>query len=295
PGRGRGQGRRPGVLGPIPRAVRPSLCQAVAARSVVRCAHPARVPHPDPVEPAVRGGARFTGQRRRGVGWRDQSRGGRRRDPIPARAITDRARLGLTALLAVYGGFLILHPSHYGWLDSLDLAIHEFGHPVFGIFGEFIGLLGGTLMQLLMPPFFVAYFLRRGDPHAAMLSLWWVPQHLAHVSFVLGAFWYPPVLFARQGIQAQGYSPEKVQELKKKKGMTRAYAVSVLCYVVTAYVVALLAGYTNSTTLAQGLWLGFLFWLGFAATIGLAAHMFSEKPIAAWVIDAGYQLAYLVI
>src|SRR2546429_365467 len=58
---------------------------------------------------------------------------------------------------------------------------------------------------------------------------------------------------------------------------------------------ALLAGYTNSTTLAQGLWLGFLSWLGFAATIGLAANMFSEKPIAAWVIDAGYQFAYLLI
>src|SRR3989440_1426687 len=118
----------------------------------------------------------------------------------------------------------------------------------------------------------------------------------ALLTFVLGAFWYSPVLFARQWMQAQGYTPEKVVEMKKKKkGMTRAYVVSVLCYIVTAYVVALLAGYTSSTTLAQGLWLGFLSWLGFAATIGLAANMFSEKPIAAWVIDAGYQLAYLLI
>ena len=30
-----------------------------------------------------------------------------------------RACLALTALLAVYGGFLILRPGHYGWLDSL--------------------------------------------------------------------------------------------------------------------------------------------------------------------------------
>ena len=79
----------------------------------------------------------------------------------------------------------------------------------------------------------------------------------ALLTFVLGAFWYSPVLFARQWMQAQGYTQEKVEEMKKK-GMTRAYAVSVLCYIVTAYVVALLAGYTNSTTLAQGLWLGFL-------------------------------------
>src|SRR5438046_9904765 len=58
---------------------------------------------------------------------------------------------------------------------------------------------------------------------------------------------------------------------------------------------ALLASYTNSTTLAQGLCLGFLCWLGFAATVGLTANMFSEKPIAAWVLDAGYQLSYLVL
>src|SRR6266699_1681872 len=104
----------------------------------------------------------------------------------------------------------------------------------------------------------------------------------ALLTFVLGAFWYSPILFARQWMQAQGYTPEKIAEMKKR-GVTRAY------------VVALLASYTNSTTVVQGLWLGLLAWLGFAATIGLTANMFSEKPIAAWVIDAGYQLAYLLI
>src|SRR6266853_498592 len=80
----------------------------------------------------------------------------------------------------------------------------------------------------------------------------------AVLTFVLGAVWYSPVLFAKQWM-------------------------------------ALLASYTNSSTLAQGLWLGFLTWLGFAATVGLTANMFSEKPIAAWVLDAGYQLSYLVL
>ena len=116
----------------------------------------------------------------------------------------------------------------------------------------------------------------------------------ALLTFVLGAFWYSPVLFAKQWMAAQGYTPEQLNVMKHR-GATRAYVVSAGCYVVMAYVVALLASYTNSTTLAQGLWLGFLSWLGFAATIGLTGNMFSEKPIAAWVIDAGYQLAYLVI
>ena len=116
----------------------------------------------------------------------------------------------------------------------------------------------------------------------------------AVATFILGAVWYSPVLFARQWMQAHGYTPEKVEEMRQK-GMARAYAVSVLCYLAMAYVLALLASYTQATSLAHGLWLGFLAWLGFAAPLGLTAHMFSDKPIAVWVIDAGYQLAYLLL
>src|SRR2546422_5509273 len=32
----------------------------------------------------------------------------------------------------------------------------------------------------------------------------------ALLTFVLGAFWYSPILFARQWMQAQGYTPEKI-------------------------------------------------------------------------------------
>ncbi|MGH7548591.1 MAG: DUF1761 domain-containing protein [Gemmatimonadales bacterium] len=116
----------------------------------------------------------------------------------------------------------------------------------------------------------------------------------AVATFMLGAVWYSPVLFARQWMQAHGYTPEKIEEMKKK-GMARAYGVSVLCYLAMAYVLALLASYTQATSLAQGLWLGFLAWLGFAAPLGLTANMFSDKPIAVWVIDAGYQLAHLLL
>ena len=116
----------------------------------------------------------------------------------------------------------------------------------------------------------------------------------AVLTMVLGAVWYSPVLFAKQWMAAQGYTPEALEQMKRK-GMIRGYAVSFLCYLVMAYVVALFASYMQATSFAQGLWLGFLVWLGFAATIGLTGNIFSQKPIAAWVIDAGYQLAYLLI
>jgi hypothetical protein len=77
---------------------------------------------------------------------------------------------------------LLLHPERYGFLDSLDLAIHETGHLVFGPFGELIGYLGGTLMQLIVPAVFVWYFLRRGDRHAATVALWWLAQNCWNIS-----------------------------------------------------------------------------------------------------------------
>jgi hypothetical protein len=91
-------------------------------------------------------------------------------------------RLAITIVLALYGIRCLTHPERGGLLDNVDLAIHETGHLVFGPFGEVIGFLGGTLLQLIAPVAFVVYFARRGDRHAATVPLWWVAQNLWNVS-----------------------------------------------------------------------------------------------------------------
>src|SRR5256884_8224851 len=108
----------------------------------------------------------------------------------------------------------------------------------------------------------------------------------AVATFVLGAVWYSPVLFAKQWMQAHGYTPEQLEAMKRR-GVARAYAVSALCYLVMAYALALLASYTQATSFVQGLWLGFLLWLGFAAASGLTAHMVSGHPAPGWGVDPG--------
>jgi hypothetical protein len=80
----------------------------------------------------------------------------------------------LTAYLRAPGTFLLL--------DHVDLAIHEAGHVVFSPFGEFVGVAGGTLLQLLLPAAFVAYFFRTGQVYAAFITLFWVAQSLHNVS-----------------------------------------------------------------------------------------------------------------
>jgi len=115
----------------------------------------------------------------------------------------------------------------------------------------------------------------------------------AVATFALGAAWYSPALFGKVWMQVHGYTPEKMAVMQKSA--VKAYGVSFVCYLVMAFVLAHFVDYTGTAGVAQGLWLGFLAWLGFAATIGLTANMFSEQPLAAYLLDAGYQLAYLLI
>lgn len=114
----------------------------------------------------------------------------------------------------------------------------------------------------------------------------------AVVAFLIGGLWYSPLLFAKQWIAAHGFGPEEVERMRK--GAPRAYGISFLCFLVMAHVLGFLVHLTGASNWMYGLHLGFLCWLGFAFTIGLTANVYSNKKIAVFVIDAGYQLVYLM-
>lgn len=98
------------------------------------------------------------------------------------RNIDRRWRAVLTLVLAVYGYRCLQSPGDYRWIDSLDLAIHETGHLVFGFGGETLMLLGGTLLQLIVPAAFVVALWRAGDRHGASVPLWWMGQNCWNIS-----------------------------------------------------------------------------------------------------------------
>lgn len=93
-----------------------------------------------------------------------------------------RWRLALTLLLAGYGWQLARTPGQFRWLDSLDLAIHEVGHLVFAFGGQVLTILGGTLLQLLIPAAFIVALRRQGDPHGATVPLWWLGQNCLNIA-----------------------------------------------------------------------------------------------------------------
>lgn len=114
----------------------------------------------------------------------------------------------------------------------------------------------------------------------------------ATVIFVIGAIWYS-VLFGKTWMNAHGYTPEQIEGMRS--GMARAYIVSFLCYIVLAAVMSLLITLLGLDSAVGGAKLGVICWLGFVATIGCTAYLYSNKNIMTWIIDAAYQLVFMVV
>ena len=115
----------------------------------------------------------------------------------------------------------------------------------------------------------------------------------AIVAFALGALWYSNAMFGRQWMAAHGHTPEKLAAMQSSMGKT--YAFSFVTYLITAMVIALLIGLTGGASLVGGVVIAVLAWLGCGFPIGLNANLFSGKPASAFMIDAGYQLIYMII
>lgn len=65
------------------------------------------------------------------------------------------------------------------------LIFHEAGHVLFMPFGEFLMVLGGSLFQLMVPAFFVAYFARRRDAFAACFAALYLAASFAGVAIYI--------------------------------------------------------------------------------------------------------------
>jgi hypothetical protein len=84
-------------------------------------------------------------------------------------------------LATLYFLWCVYDPFTWRLLDGVDFLIHEAGHPIFHIFGEFIGVAGGSLMQVLIPLVFFIYFVYHKHYYSASFVLFWVGQSLLNV------------------------------------------------------------------------------------------------------------------
>ena len=98
------------------------------------------------------------------------------------------ARLALLVAFAVWGAVLIAQDYRDGemmntFLHRPLLVFHEAGHVIFGLFGEWVSVAGGTLGQLLMPLVLAgALLVTNRDPFGASLGLWFFGVSLLDVA-----------------------------------------------------------------------------------------------------------------
>lgn len=95
-------------------------------------------------------------------------------------------RIVALLLFALYFISCVVHPNAWHFIDNVDLIIHEAGHFIFVFFGEFISILGGSLLQVLIPIVFAAYFFIYREFFSASLLLFWVGYNFVNVSIYAG-------------------------------------------------------------------------------------------------------------
>ena len=85
-------------------------------------------------------------------------------------------------VIFIWGWRFILMDMHSNEIGSsfmhlIDLVFHEAGHVLFMPFGRFMMILGGSLLQLLVPLSVAAVFLvKNRDPFGASIGVWWLGQ-----------------------------------------------------------------------------------------------------------------------
>ncbi len=68
-------------------------------------------------------------------------------------------------------------------LSRVNLVFHEAGHIIFQVLGRFMGTLGGSLLQVLVPLICLVTFLTRHlNPFGASVTLWWAGQSLVDLA-----------------------------------------------------------------------------------------------------------------
>jgi len=76
-------------------------------------------------------------------------------------------------------------PTYGSILAPVNLGVHELGHFLFSPLGEFVGILGGTALQLAAPVILMVNFYHQGDFFAITLCFGWLSTNLFNVATYL--------------------------------------------------------------------------------------------------------------
>ncbi len=90
------------------------------------------------------------------------------------------------ALLLAYLGYAgwrhLTDPEYASIFSGITLAIHELGHVLFGPFGEWLGIAGGSITQLAAPLAVALILLRQRDYFGVAVGGAWLSMSLSNLA-----------------------------------------------------------------------------------------------------------------
>jgi len=111
------------------------------------------------------------------------------------------------------------------------------------------------------------------------------------VHFMLGAAWY--TAFSRPWLDGVGKTEEQLRAAQGSSPLS--YIVSVAAGVIVAYALAYLIPRVGTQTAASGVRTGVALALALIATTLAMNYGFESRPLAFWLINAGYMTAGMAI
>jgi hypothetical protein len=95
--------------------------------------------------------------------------------------LRDRTKTIIATVFTIYFLWCAYAPESARFTHLVNLPIHEAGHVFFRILGEFVGIAGGSLFQVIVPAVFFGYFVYHRKPFSASIVLFWVGNNFLDV------------------------------------------------------------------------------------------------------------------
>jgi hypothetical protein len=128
------------------------------------------------------------------------------------------------------------------------------------------------------------------DMQNAFQNLNWLAIIVAAVSaFVLGFFWYSPMLFAKRWMKENGFTDESM----KGANMLKIFGLSFLLMLLASFNLAMFVG--KDAGASFGAIAGFLAGFGWVFTFMGVTYIFERKSLALFLINACYSVVSLTV